>query len=177
MLVDRTPVLAAFTLSFVLVARICLTHHRRFNGISSYDNKLQVGNLWMLFFVVFLPVPTSLLFQDGSITPWPPVIYALTVAGLVLAGSWTWRHAYRTGLMHKWVDGPLYRLVLHGSDPVWSVFLLSIPVAFVNPSWAMYSWILIWPASVVHGRWQMALFVQAANREHGAGSGNPTQGT
>lgn len=177
MLLDRIPSLAAFILSFVIVGRTWLTHHRRFNGINAYDGKLQVGNLWMLFFVVFLPVPTSMLFQGGPETPWPPVLYAFTVAGLVLTGSWTWRHAYSAGLMHEWVDEPLYRLILHGADPVWVVFVLSIPVAFVDPEWAMYAWILLWPVSVVHGKLGMAKFVRADEGVLPAGSGNAGQGS
>ncbi|MDJ0312216.1 hypothetical protein [Arthrobacter sp. H35-D1] len=83
------------------------------------------------------------------------------MAGLMLAGSWTWQHAHNAGLLHEWVDEPLYRLVLHGTDPVWVIFLLSIPVAFVDPVWAMYGWILIWPLSVVQGKWRMRQFVRA----------------
>ena len=162
-LLGRVPSLAAFVLSFVLVGRLWLTHHRRFSAIMAYDGKLQVGNLWLLFFVVFLPVPTSMLFREAADSPWPPILYAVTVAGLMLAGSWTWHHAWKAGLLHDWVDAPLCRLVLHGTDPVWAIFVLSIPVAFLDPVWAMYGWILIWPVSVVHGKWRMRQFVSAMN--------------
>ncbi|WP_186759571.1 TMEM175 family protein [Arthrobacter alpinus] len=68
-LVDRVPALAAFALSFVLVGWTWINHHRRFNAIVSYDNRLQVINLLILFFVVFLPGPTTILFADVPSTP------------------------------------------------------------------------------------------------------------
>lgn len=168
-LVERLPSLAAFVLSFVLVGRAWLTHHHHFNAIAAYDNKLQVRNLVMLFFVVFLPVPTAMLFQPGPDTPWTPAIYALALAGLNLSLRWTWQYAHRAGLMSAWVDEPLYRLVRSAADPVWAVFLLSIPVAFISPAAAMYSWILIWPASVVHGRVQDSRFAKAETARFDAG--------
>lgn len=172
---ERLPSLISFALSFVLVARAWLTHHHHFNAIAAYDNKLQVRNLVMLFFVVFLPVPTALLFQPGPTTPWTPAIYALTLAGLNLSLRWTWAYARHAGLMQAWLDEPLYKSVLRTADPVWAVFLLSIPVAFISPSAGMYSWILIWPASMVHGRLRRAKFAkeEAALYEAGmAGEGS-----
>ncbi|MBP2412875.1 putative membrane protein [Arthrobacter stackebrandtii] len=148
--------LAAFILSFVLIGRLWMNHHRRFTAVERYDSGLQGLNLVCLFFVVFLPVPTSLLFQANGQSPWPPVLYALTVAGAFQSLGWLWTHANKAGLMADWLDPALYGLVLHGTDPVWVVFLLSIPVAFVSPVWAMYSWVLILPASLLHGRWQLA---------------------
>ena len=176
LLLDQLEPLAAFILSFILVGLLWLNHHRKFTAIQGYDGTLQVINLAALFFVVFLPVPTSLLFQASSQSPWPPVIYALTIAGAFASMSWLWAHAHRARLMHGWVDPALYRMVLHGTDPVWAVFLLSIPAAFLSPAWAMYSWILIWPVSVVHGRWQMARFARTASAGPAEASSNADDG-
>lgn len=159
-LLDQVGPFAAFILSFVLVGRLWMNHHRKFKAIKNYDPALQSINLLALFFVVFLPVPTSLLFQANAQSPWPPVIYALTISGSFVSLSWLWAHAHKAKLMHDWVDAALHRMILHGTDPVWAVFLLSIPVAFLSPVWAMYSWILIWPVSMVHGKWQLARFLR-----------------
>ncbi|MGA7204910.1 MAG: TMEM175 family protein [Specibacter sp.] len=160
-LLEQRDPLAGFILSFVLVGRLWLAHHRRFNAIKSYDGKLQVINLFTLFFVVFLPVPTALLFEANSQTPWPPVIYAVTISGSYLGLNWLWRHAYRAGLMQPWVDAPMYRLVLRGQDPGWVVFVLSIPLAFIRPDFALFSWILIWPYSVISDKYRTRQFVKA----------------
>ncbi len=153
-LLEHTGAFSAFILSFMLVGRLWLNHHRKFVAIKSYDARLQGINLTTLFFVAFLPVPTSLLFQGNGESPWPPVLYALTIAGSFICLSWLWAHAHRGKLMHEWVDPLLYRMILHGTDPVVAVFLLSIPVAFLSPVWAMYSWILIWPVSMFYGKWR-----------------------
>lgn len=160
-LVGRVPSLAAFALSFVMIARTWIHHHRRFNAIKSYDNKLQSINLLTLFFIVFLPVPTAMLFADVPRSPWPVLIYTLTIVGVNLSVSWVWRYARKASLMEDWVDEPLFRLVEGGMVPTWVVFLASIPLAFVNPTWAMYSWIILWPVSSIHGRLRMQAFVKA----------------
>lgn len=153
-LLHRIPELAAFVLSFVLVGRAWLSHHRHFKAIKGYDAGLQVRNLTMLFFVAFMPVPTAALFNSGPDTPWTPAIYALTLAGVNMSLRWTWSYAYKHQLTHEWLDEPLYKLMLRGADPVIAVLLLSIPVAFFSHNGSMYFWMLIWPASDIYGRIQ-----------------------
>ncbi|WP_183510167.1 TMEM175 family protein [Paeniglutamicibacter cryotolerans] len=170
-LMDQREPLAGFILSFVLVGRLWLAHHRRFNAMKGHDGKLQVINLLALFFVVFLPVPTALLFEANSQTPWPPVIYSLTISGSFLSLNWLWRHAYRSGLMQPWVDRPMYRLVLRSQDPGWVVFVMSIPVEFIRPDFALFSWILILPYSVISGKYQMRRFVKEQTARLAAATG------
>ncbi|WP_231391907.1 TMEM175 family protein [Arthrobacter sp. 35W] len=160
-LLEDVPALAAFMLSFALVGATWINHHRRFKAIAAYNGTLQSINLVVLFFVAFLPVPTALLFQTSSESPWPPALYALTVVGIFVSLNWLWRYARTASLMEPSVDEPLYRLVLWGNGPVWVVFLLSIPVAFINPTAATYCWILIWPLSQLHGRWACKRFAAA----------------
>lgn len=160
-LLNQLPSFAAFALSFVLVGTTWINHHRRFQAIVAYNGTLQRLNLLVLFFVAFLPVPTALLFLPGAQSPWPPVLYALTIAGTFLSLNALWRYAWRAKLTSGVVDGPLYRLVLGGTMPVWAVFLLSVPVAFADPVTAMYAWILVWPLSWVHGRFAYRRFAAA----------------
>ena len=174
-LADQVEPFAAFILSFILVGRLWMSHHQKFVAIKNYDSALQGINLTALFFVVFLPVPTSLLFQASIQSPWPPIIYALTISGSFVSLSLLWAHAHRAKLMHGWIDPALYRLVLHGTDPVVVVFVLSIPVAFISPEWAMYSWILIWPLSMVHGKWRLAEFNRAVQALQADDAGNGAQ--
>lgn len=170
-LLDHVGPLAAFLLSFILVGRLWLNHHRKFVAIKGYDARLQGINLATLFFVAFLPVPTSLLFQANGQSPWPPVLYALTVSGGFVCLRWLWAHARRAKLMHGWVDPVLYRIILHGTDPVVAMFLLSIPVAFISPVWGMYFWILIWPASVLHATLRRRRLLRAGAVREDAGQG------
>ncbi len=147
-------------------AGLWLNHHKKFAAVKRYDAGLQSINLATLFFVAFLPVPTSLLFQANGQSPWPPVLYALTVSGGSVCLRGLWAHAQRAKLMHGWVDPVLYQTVLRGTDPVVAVFLLSIPLAFASPVWAMYFWILIWSVSILHRKWRQR---SAVRQERGAG--------
>jgi hypothetical protein len=36
------------------------------------------------------------------------------------------------------------------------VFAISIPIALVNPSMALFSWLLVWPAEKVLDHWKPA---------------------
>lgn len=157
-MIEQIPAFISFLLSFILVGVNWINHHRRFNGIMSYDGRLQQLNLLFLFFIVFMPVPTSLLFANSG-SPWPVVLYALTVAAISLTLNLLWWHARRAGLMSEKVSEALYRYSLHATIPVWGVFLLSVPLAFINTDLALYSWVLIFPASIIHNRFQWRRFV------------------
>lgn len=160
-LIEKIPAFAGFVLSFMLVGSTWITHHRRFSGIASYDSRLQWINLILLIQVVFMPVPTSMLFEQSGRSPWPVVIYALVIAGIYLSLAWLWSYARKAGLMTAEVSGPLYRYTLYSTLPVWLVFLLSIPVAFVSSAAAMLCWILISPVSLIHGSWSRKRFEAA----------------
>ncbi|NYE96073.1 putative membrane protein [Psychromicrobium silvestre] len=158
-MVEKVPAFASFLLSFVLVGVNWVNHHRRFKGIKSYDARLQNFNLLFLFFVAFMPVPTSLLFANAG-SPWPVVLYAVVVSGISLSLNLIWWHAHRAGLMDKMVSEALYRYSLYATAPVWGIFLLSIPFAFVGSGLALYLWILILPASVIQHRVLRRRFVR-----------------
>lgn len=160
-LVAKIPGFIGFVLSFFLVGNTWLTHHRRFRGITSYDSRLQFINLALLMMVVFLPVPTSMLFEQPGLSPWPIVIYAFTTWAIYFALGWLWHYAKRAGLLDPSVSDALYRYTLTSTLPVAIVFLLSIPIAFINPVAAMYSWILISPFSIVFGSFSKRRFVRA----------------
>ncbi len=126
-----------------------------------YDGRLQVINLVLLFFVAFLPVPTSLLFEHYGNSAWPPIIYAFTIAGSFISLNWLWRYAYRAKLMDPRIEEPLFRLILGSTTAVWVVFLFSIPVAVFEPTIAMYLWNAIWPVSAVLDRFHWKKFAAA----------------
>lgn len=157
-MVEQLPAFASFLLSFILVGVNWVNHHRRFSGIKSYDGRLQQLNLLFLFFIAFMPVPTSLLFANAG-SPWPIVLYAFVVAAISLTLNLLWWYAHRAGLMEERVSEALYRYSLYATVPVWGVFLLSIPLAFIGTDLALYSWLLIIPISLVYNRLQWRRFV------------------
>ncbi|WP_082057173.1 TMEM175 family protein [Psychromicrobium lacuslunae] len=157
-IVEQMPAFAGFLLSFILVGVNWINHHRRFSGIARYDGRLQQLNLLFLFFIAFMPVPTSLLFVNAG-SPWPVALYAFVVAAISLSLNLLWWYARRAELMDEKVSEALYRYSLHATVPVWGVFLLSIPFAFISTDIALYSWLLIIPVSIIFNRVQWRRFV------------------
>src|SRR5690606_5136917 len=77
-LLDLLPKIFAYALSFAVIAVNWRAHFRRFRMITGYDRRLLSLNLLLLFFIAFLPFPTSLLSEYGGVTS-AVVLYAGTV--------------------------------------------------------------------------------------------------
>ncbi len=114
-LIDGIPELIALALSFVIIARVWMSHHNDFFRIREFNPKLAWLNMLLLFFIVMLPATTSILSDYGGYNnPWPSILYAAAISGvyLTLAGMWT--YAWRRGLTDDTVDAYEHRRVLLG---------------------------------------------------------------
>ena len=153
-LVQLLPQFFAYVLSFVIIAINWLFHHRKFRAIVAYDTGLIWLNFAFLLFVALVPFPTSLLSQYGPEGRIAIVLYALEVAVLSLLQAVIWAYARRHGLLAADIDDKLFRFVQRNGLASPLVFLLSIPLALVLPvpTWAMWFWILSWPASLIASR-------------------------
>lgn len=60
---DNLDGLAAFALSFAVIARLWITNHSIFEHVKSYTGGLLIINLAWAFTVVFLPLPTEIISQ------------------------------------------------------------------------------------------------------------------
>jgi uncharacterized membrane protein len=140
------PVLAYF-LSFAVVGLFWMRHHQLFGMLRASDNGFAALNLLFLAVVALLPVPTELLGRYGADTA-PVVIYAVFILVLSLLLRGLARHAVTAGLADREPHG---RWRVRG---LWVllVFGLSIPLAFISPQVAMYSWILVAVLPRVHER-------------------------
>ena len=153
-LVEDWPALLAYALSFLVISLSWRGHHNKFRFIKRYDARLISINLLLLFFIAFVPFPTSVLSEYGDVAP-AVVLYAATVAVITLAQAAAWLYAYRAGLTDESVDAAFFGWVLRNELSTPIVFLLSIPVAFLwNPRAAMLFWILSWPVSVILGAYE-----------------------
>jgi len=159
----------AYALSFAVIGISWMGHHRRFRLIRRYDGGLIRINLLLLLLVAFVPFPTSLISEYGSLVP-AAVSYAATVAAIGLVQMWTWAYAYRRRLTEESVTPELFRYVVRTQAVTPAVFLLSIPIAFlVGGYWPLWFWILSWPLGAIVGRWE-------PKARPGAGD-TPTSGT
>ncbi|HET7325147.1 MAG TPA: TMEM175 family protein [Halococcus sp.] len=136
------PDVLSYIISFLVIGNYWISHHRIFQQVERQDGRLLWFNLLFLLCIAFVPFPTSLLGE--SITPVTVSVYAITlvVTGVLSAGLW-WYASERAELVSDAVTPTQARdrtvRILAPSV----VFALSIPIAWVNPIWAMYFWVML----------------------------------
>lgn len=151
---DKVPQFLAYGLSFILIATNWVTHHRKFVLMRRFDGRLVSINLLLLFFIAFLPFPTSLISEYGASMP-AVIFYAGNVAILSLLQFALWSYAYRHGFLDNKVKVGLYRYVRRNVLTTPVVFLLSIPVGLVfGAQWSLYFWFVLLPLNVIVGRYE-----------------------
>jgi len=137
------PRVSAYVFSFAVIGLYWLAHWRRYSAIRAANERLAVINLVLLGFVAVIPFPTSLLAEHGD-QPIPVVIYALVIAAAGVMGSASWLYAARSGLTvrgsEQWV-----RLVALRGLAIPFVFIVTLPLAFVNPLATQLAWLLGFP--------------------------------
>ena len=136
----------SFTISFLVIGLFWMGHHGLFRYITALDRRLIFLNLLFLGTIAFLPYPTALLFAGTTKQPAAPVFYASCVAAAGLMELVIWLYATHTkGLVPDSISPAFRRYELAQLLPVPVVFLLSIPVAFIAPGVAPFTWILLVP--------------------------------
>ena len=79
-LFDRMwPQLLVFGISFAVIGRFWLAHHRAFEHYSGYNAALLWVNLLWLLTIVFLPFPTELMAQGGNTSQATVLLYIGTM--------------------------------------------------------------------------------------------------
>ena len=138
--------IVSFAISFLVIGLFWMGHHRLFRYITALDRRLIFLNLLFLGTIAFLPYPTALLFAGGTRQTAGPVFYAACVALAGLMELAVWLYAtHAKGLVPASVSPALRRYELGQLLPTPVVFLLSIPVAFIAPGVAPFTWILLVP--------------------------------
>ena len=135
----------AFVLSFALIGRFWIVHHRAFTLLERFDGTLMVLNLVFLALIVVMPFATDLVaeYEDDPVCI---VVYA-SVVGLASLMTWLMiRYSLRSG--HVRADmRPLAAAASSwsGLGPT-AAFLVSAPVALLSAGAAFGLWLLTVPA-------------------------------
>jgi uncharacterized membrane protein len=137
---ENWPDLLAYFLSFAVIGRFWMAHHRFFSTLKSFDGRLMGLNLLYLSFVVLVPFTTELLGDHGGDTV-TAVVYA-TVLGLAGTVNWvmirhslTYHHVREEARPDTRPFGDRTALVVPG------IFFASIPFAFLSPYVSEVMWI------------------------------------
>jgi uncharacterized membrane protein len=139
-LLDHSNELTSYAISFAVIALLWVRHHGFFRVLDRIDGRITVLNLTYLALVAFIPYPTRLLGMYGD-EPAAVVLYASTLALIGLAAGLMRLHGTHNGLV-----SPAGRAELDERGHwavVPTVFLLSIPIAFVSTTAAEISWFLV----------------------------------
>jgi uncharacterized membrane protein len=137
---DQHENFLAFAISFAVIGRFWLVHHRFFGEVTAFDGRLIALNLLYLGWIVLIPFSSEVLGEYGGQTA-AVVLYSANLSGVVLVGMVMTADAHRAGLTST--DAVAHRESRIRSLYIASVFLLSIPVAFLVPSVAPYMWLVL----------------------------------
>jgi uncharacterized membrane protein len=141
---DLIAEVISFFISFAVIGRYWVAHHRFFALLRAMDYTLVWLNLLYLAFIAFLPFPTGVLGNYFE-NPISVATYALAVAIVSGLEVVLFRHAYRAGLLVRKMPEPVYRWGVRSSTLPVVFFVLSVPVAFLNTVAAVIVWFLAVP--------------------------------
>jgi uncharacterized membrane protein len=137
---DQRENLLAYAISFAVIGRFWLVHHRFFGEVTAFDNRLIGLNMLYLGWIVLIPFSSQLLGDYGGQTP-SVIVYAVNLAVVVLLGLLMSSRARRAGLASGDVEDE--REARFRALFIAAVFLLSIPVAVVAPNYAPLLWLVL----------------------------------
>jgi uncharacterized membrane protein len=136
---DRGAEFFAYFLSFAVVGRFWMAHHRIFGSIARFDTTLVLINLAYLAFIALVPFTSEVLGNYGD-DSWGVALYSANLA-VVAVISWLMvRYAYNNQLMREDTEDYRARFAGAASLVVALVFAISIPLAFLSPLLAQISW-------------------------------------
>ncbi|HEX7245372.1 MAG TPA: TMEM175 family protein [Solirubrobacterales bacterium] len=130
----------AYAISFAVVGRFWLVHHRFFGEVVRFDSRLIALNLFYLAWIVLMPFSSEVLGDHGG-TEAAVVLYAANLVGVILVGSILFSYAHRSGLTRTPPEE--VRENQRRSLTIAAFFLVSIPIAFLDPTLAPYCWLAL----------------------------------
>jgi uncharacterized membrane protein len=138
---DQNGDIYAFAISFAVIGRFWVVHHRFFTEVTGFDSRLMAINLVYLFWMVAIPFSSQVLGEYGNEAA-GVIIYAGNLALATLTGALMSTYAVRAGLT---AEGRGEEIRSNRNGGLWAcaVFLASIPIAAIDPHIAPFMWIAL----------------------------------
>ena len=157
-LAETLPNLAAYALSFAVIAQFWRTNRQLLEAVTHVDEVVTSLTLLGLALVALLPFPTALLaeYPDQSLAV---ATYSATVAATNAAHvglSTAVRRRQRGAEPISAEASDRAREVMVDASTTALVFGVATPLAFIAPAVAMWSWATLIPLNVTIGRRQRA---------------------
>jgi uncharacterized membrane protein len=139
-ILDQKEHLLAYGISFAVIARFWINHHRFFGQVIAFDGRLIALNMVYLGFIVLMPFSTQVLGEYASASA-SVLLYAGNLIAVVLLGHLMIVDARRAGLTS--IDEASHREGKYRVAWIVFVFAISIPVAFIDAHSAPFCWLLL----------------------------------
>jgi TMEM175 potassium channel family protein len=150
---DRLPEFVSFLVGLGVIGFYWSSHHESFEQLAAVDRRYASWTVVYLGAVAFLPYPIRLV---GSYAD-NPTAWAFFATNLALVSGLEaimFAHSRRAGLLRVEQSPAEYRWNLLMSLTPVPAFVVSVPVAFVNPRAAPAVWALTLVVQVLAGRWR-----------------------
>jgi TMEM175 potassium channel family protein len=149
---DVVPQVLAYALSFFIIARNWLGHHRMFKMIRRIDGRFIALNLVVLGLIALVPFPTEVYGNYPNERP-ALIVYCVAISAPSIASTVMFRYAAQGNRLidpstpPEWLTHSLLR-----SLTIPAVFLSSIPLSFVAVGLAQFWWIWMIPLRIYFTR-------------------------
>ncbi|HEY5494514.1 MAG TPA: TMEM175 family protein [Candidatus Anoxymicrobiaceae bacterium] len=145
-IVQLIPIFEAYVISFLIIGLFWVGHHQVFSHFRRHDRGLLWINLLFLMTIVFIPFPTSLI-SEYATSRAAFIFYAssLALSGIMMT-ILLWYGIHNNRLVDQ-VDRKFSSRFFFGYLDMAIIFLLSIPVSYINVRYAKYFWLLIIPTN------------------------------
>ncbi|MGY3339435.1 putative membrane protein [Streptomyces filamentosus] len=149
---DLGPQVAAYGLSFYVLAAFWRDHRRLFLLVRRLDTSLMRLAMASLGAIALLPFPTALLAdypdEPAAVSLYATVIVVIEALHLAIAAMLR----RREHLQAEPVSDTVWRAVFRDLATTIVVFGLSVPIAWLSPTAALWTWLLLIPAKIISGR-------------------------
>jgi uncharacterized membrane protein len=148
--VEHSAELAAFALSFAVIANYWTIHHDLFRSLQRYDGRIVLLNMFWLAAIVFLPFPTALIadgIDGGFAALYIGTLLAVSLLSLLIA-NYLARHPELTD-GDAAVEGRQH--VIASAFSV-GVILIALIISLFSPIIGLFGLLLLIPAQVIAAR-------------------------
>jgi uncharacterized membrane protein len=140
---EQWPEYIGYVLSFLVIGLYWTLHRRIFVHIEAHDQGIVWLNLFFLLLVAFVPYGTSVFSTYPNRLGVSFIAAVLALTGLSLAALWI--YASRKQLIEEGIASRAVRIQAARFLASPFVFTVSIAVARVDSTWAMFTWVLLIP--------------------------------
>jgi uncharacterized membrane protein len=134
--------LFAYGISFAVIGKLWLAHHRFFSALARFDGNLMGLNLLYLAFIGLIPF-TSQVLGDYPDRRAAVVLYAINLACVTATFQAQIVYSYRRELMRPETRDTERRYAGPANFLTALVFIVSIPVAFLSTDVASFMWLAV----------------------------------